>query len=128
MLPKNFATVIMLRQYSGRQYPFERGAHGKAFVAAMRESATIAGIDGGDSDAASQIRFHIIESQRRVGVRRPACLAGREGQTARASQDKCPARPIPRAIHRRFLLQARTFTEDTRNGQRAEAARLSMRS
>jgi hypothetical protein len=34
----------------------ERGAHGKAFVAAMGESATIDSIDGGDSDAASQIR------------------------------------------------------------------------
>src|SRR6267378_3576925 len=85
MLPKNFAAMIMLRQNSGRQHPFERRAHGKAFVAAMRDSGTIASIDGGDSDAASRIRFHIIESQRRVRMCRPACLAGREGQTARAS-------------------------------------------
>jgi DNA-binding LacI/PurR family transcriptional regulator len=90
MLPKNFAAVIVLRQDSGRQHPFERGAHGKAFVAAMRQSGTVSSIDSDDADTASQLRFHIIDLQQRVRVCRPAYLRGGEGESARASQDKCP--------------------------------------
>jgi hypothetical protein len=94
---KNPPALIVLRQNSRGQHPLERGAHGKAFVAAMVKSRAVSGIDSGDTDTATQLRFDVAELPPRVRVCRLAYLRSGEGQRARPSQDEFPTRPIQRS-------------------------------